>query len=98
MGRGGVAVICVALSLIAPAQSGMMAAGRSCESLASLMLAGATVTSAKQVSAGAFMPAVAPGGRGAPPAAVKAYASLPSFCRVQAAAAPTPDSDIKIEV
>ena len=98
MGRAGVAVICVVLSLIAPAQTGIRAAGRSCESLASLMLPGATVTSAKQISAAAFMPPAAPGGRGVPPAAAKAYAALPSFCRVQATATPTPDSDIKIEV
>lgn len=98
MGRTGVAVVCVALSLVAPAQTGVIAANASCESLASLMLPGAHVTSTKQVAAGAFMPPAAPGGRGIPPAAVKAYASLPSFCRVQATATPTPDSDIKIEI
>ena len=94
MGRARISVICVALSLIAPAQTGIIAEGRSCESLASLMLPGANVTSAKQVSAGAFIPPAAPGGRGVPPAAAKAYATLPSFCRVQATATPTPDSDI----
>jgi len=97
MGRG-VAVVCVALSLIAPAQTGIIAAGTSCESLARLMVGAATVTSAKRVPAGAFMPPIAPGGRGTPPAAAKAYAALPSFCRVQATATPTSDSDIRIEV
>ena len=80
MGRG-VAVVCVALSLIAPAQTGILAAGTSCESLARLMVGGATVTSAKQVPAGAFMPPIAawfarPSRDSAPPAAACCAASI----------------------
>jgi len=65
----------------------------SCESLASLALPAATVTSAQVVGAGEFK---APGnqkGKGGNP-----YASLPVFCRVAATLKPSNDSDIKIEV
>jgi feruloyl esterase len=94
----GIAALCVTLVLIAPAKKTIVAAGTSCESLAALALRNATVTSAKEVPAGAFMPPVPAGGRGVAPAAAKVYAALPSFCRVQATATPTTDSDIKIEV
>src|SRR5579871_3481184 len=65
----------------------------SCDSLASLALPSATITSAQVVNAGEFK---APGnqkGKGANP-----YATLPAFCRVAATLKPTSDSDIKIEV
>jgi feruloyl esterase len=58
--------------------------------LASLALPTATITAAQPVAAGAFSPA---GGRGG-----QAFADLPAFCRVTATLAPSPDSDIKIEV
>jgi feruloyl esterase len=66
----------------------------SCESLKSLALSGAAVTSAVTVPAGTFAP---PGGAGRGPAAQQ-YAALPSFCRVSVTAQPSRDSDIKIEV
>jgi feruloyl esterase len=72
------------------------AAAASCESIASLALPDGKITSATLVAAGTFVP---PGKSavGAPsgPAPFKA---LPAFCRVTATLAPTPDSDIKIEV
>jgi feruloyl esterase len=70
-----------------------IAAGASCESLASASLTNATVTSAATVAAGAFAP---PGGAGRGNAAQQ-YAALPSFCRVTATLKPSSDSDIKIE-
>jgi feruloyl esterase len=66
----------------------------SCESIASLPLVGGKVTSAVEVAPGAFTP---PGAQaGAKPA--RAFATLPSFCRVAATLTPSSDSDIKIEV
>ena len=89
--QGGV---CVFLALLtAPAQQRAAAAPASCESLASLRLANASVTSAGDVGSGAFAltpPAWA--------AAARALAALPAFCRVTITAKPTADSDIKIEV
>ncbi len=76
------------------------AAAATCESLASLALPNATVTSAETVKAGAFtMPAnpnPAPAGNVAPPA--PSFSDLPAFCRVAATLKPTADSDIKVEV
>jgi feruloyl esterase len=66
------------------------AAAASCESLATLALPMATVTTAQTVAAGAFSQ---PGGRGPSP-----FADLPAFCRVAATLTPSSDSDIKIEV
>ncbi|MGA9884685.1 MAG: tannase/feruloyl esterase family alpha/beta hydrolase [Candidatus Acidiferrales bacterium] len=66
-------------------------AQRSCESLTSLALSDATVTSATSEAAGAFKP---PSGPGQP---APTYA-LPAFCRVMGVARPTSDSDIKFEV
>ncbi len=67
----------------------------SCESLATLALKDATVTSAQLVPAGQFS---APGerpnaGRGPNP-----YTALGEFCRVAATLRPSRDSDIKVEV
>jgi feruloyl esterase len=64
-----------------------------CESLASLSLPDATITSAESVDAGAFAP---PGGAQGRQAAV--FKSLAAFCRVALTAKPTSDSDIRIEV
>jgi feruloyl esterase len=69
-------------------------AAASCDSLASLALPDAAVTSAQVVAAGAF---TAPGGRGTARDA-GAYKDLPAFCRVSATLKPSSDSDIKIEV
>ena len=69
---------------------------RSCESLTTVAIANAVVTSASTVAAGAFTP---PGsaGRGTP-AQQQQYAAMPQFCRVAVTAKPSADSDIKIEV
>jgi feruloyl esterase len=78
--------VCTALlcALAAPAHAA------SCESLASLSLPAAKITSAQLVAAGAFVPPA-----GARPAA---YQTLPGFCRVAATLTPSSDSDIKVEV
>jgi feruloyl esterase len=60
----------------------------SCESLASLSLPQAKVTSAQVVAAGAFTP---PAGRPEP------YRTVPEFCRVAATLMPSSDSDIRVE-
>ena len=70
----------------------------SCESLASLALPNATITAARRVDAGAFLPPVPAGGRPPWAAAVRTYGALPAFCRVTATLTPSSDSDIKMEV
>jgi feruloyl esterase len=73
-------------SLIAclPLLSGawLQAAPGSCESLASLNLPGATITSAESVAAFSY----------------KAFMDLPAFCRVAATLKPSSDSEIKMEL
>src|SRR5437868_482486 len=67
-----------------------------CDSLATLHLTNATITSAHIVAAGTFrLPR-----RGPRPSVemFTAYDRLPAFCRVQATATPSPDSHIEIEV
>ena len=61
-----------------------------CESLSSLKLPDAMVTSAQLVAAGTF---TQPGGRGG----ANQFADLPAFCRVGATLAPTKESDITIK-
>jgi feruloyl esterase len=63
-----------------------------CESLASLPLPNATVTSAQLVAAGEFTPPRP--GRGS----ANAFKDVPAFCRVTATLRPSSDSDIKVEV
>jgi feruloyl esterase len=72
-------------------------AAASCESLASMNLPDATITSAQTVAAGAFTPPANPNGRG-PGRGPNPYKDLPAFCRVTATLKPSSDSDIKIEV
>jgi hypothetical protein len=67
----------------------------SCARLGELSLPGARITSAQIVIPGAFRPGSAQPG---PNADASVYKSLPSFCRVQAEATPSPDSRIEIEV
>jgi feruloyl esterase len=69
------------------------AAATNCESLTSLPLKGAMVTTAEAVVAGAF---TQPGGRAGKGG--NQYANLPAFCRVSATLKPSSDSEIKIEV
>ena len=73
-----------------------LAAGQPCEQLAQLSLPDTKIASAQTVAAGAFTPpsAAAPWLVGDP----GFYKQLPAFCRVQAEAMPSADSDIKIEV
>ena len=67
-----------------------VAASPSCESLATLALPDAHITTAETVAAGKFQP---PAGR-----SNNVYASLPEFCRVAATLTPSSDSDIKVEI
>jgi feruloyl esterase len=63
-------------------------AGASCESLGSLSLPQAKITSAQSVAAGDF----------SPPSGEQSIHNLPAFCRVTATLAPSKDSDIRVEV
>ena len=82
----------VLLSLVCLA---IPASAASCESLSSLKLPNATITTAEAVAAGAFKPA---GGGRAGRGGENPFGDLPAFCRIAATLKPTPDSDIKIEV
>ncbi len=62
------------------------AAGTACANLAALTIPGVVVRAATAIPAGAFTP---PGSR---------EMTLPAFCRVEAVARPTSDSEIKFEV
>jgi len=66
-------------------------AGTSCPSLAALTIPGVTVNGAALVAAGTFTP---PG----PQIPGASTSPLPAFCRVEATARPTSDSEIKFEV
>ena len=73
------------------------AIGATCESLTSVSVPHTTVTSARAVEAGKYVPPPPP--PGAPPAPpATAFAGLPAFCNVTATSKPSNDSDIKIEV
>ncbi|HEX7136804.1 MAG TPA: hypothetical protein VF219_03120, partial [Vicinamibacterales bacterium] len=61
--------------------------GTPCPNLAALTIPNITIKSAATVAAGAFTP---PGAQTA--------MTLPAFCRIEATARPTSDSDIKFEV
>ena len=82
------ALILMVLTFMFP---GRASAQRSCETMASLTLSGASITSATSVATGAFKPLSGPG-QPAPN-----YA-LPAFCLVLGVAKPASDSDIKFEV
>jgi hypothetical protein len=71
-------------------------AGKSCEALANVALPQAKITSAHMVAPGTFNPS--PTGAPMPPAVASLAKSLPAFCRIAVDAAPSADSDIKIEV
>jgi feruloyl esterase len=78
-----VAMIPLLTEVIAPASSN----GTACANLAALTIPAVTIRSATAVAAGPFTP----------PAATTAM-TLPAFCRVEATARPTSDSDIHFEV
>jgi hypothetical protein len=63
------------------------ASAATCDSLASMRLHNATVTSARAIPAGSFTP---PGGR--------QLNNLPAFCRVEGTIKPSGDSDIRFEL
>ncbi len=65
-----------------------------CEELLRLTLPDTKITAAETIAAGQFTPP----GNPPPAAAARAYAALPSFCRIAASLTPSPDSDIKVEV
>src|ERR1700704_170270 len=72
-----------------------------CEGLAAVAIANATVTLAQSVAAGAFTPPVRGAGTGAPAGGRgrgPQFADVPAFCRVRATLKPTSDSDIKMEL
>jgi len=72
------------------------AGGTACANLAALTLPNVTVKSANALPAGVFIPPAITG----PDGQVRGPASLtlPAFCRVEATARPTSDSEIKFEV
>ncbi len=72
------------------------AGAATCEGLAAVKLPHTAILSAQSVAAGAFRPP--PGPSGPPGFAPPRYDDLPAFCRVLAAAHPSSDSDIRIEV
>ena len=72
-------------------------AGTACANLAALTIPNVTIKSATAVAAGPFTPpVVAMAADGQVRGAVSM--TLPAFCRVEATARPTSDSDIKFEV
>src|SRR5216117_3652286 len=84
-------VLAVTMVAFAPAP----VAAATCESLKSLSLENATITSAQAVAAGQF--SLPEAGRGAAQENA-VFPQLPTFCRVVATLRPSSDSDIKIEV
>ena len=83
------ALLCVAALLVFACAPQLTSAAQPCESLASLKLADATITSAAAVPAGPFTPPGGPG-PGGPPRPI----DLPAFCRIQLTVMPS----IKMEV
>ena len=82
------ALLVTSLSLWTPLSSPLVAAaGTSCANLAALTIPEVTVNAASLVAPGPFTP---PGSTAA--------LTLPAFCRVEATARPTSDSEIKFEV
>ena len=63
------------------------AAGTACANLAALTIPSVTIKSATAVTAGPFTPSGS-----------QTAMTLPAFCRIEATARPTSDSDIKFEV
>lgn len=73
-------------------------AATSCNTLASLSLPEAKITSATVVAAGAFAPPAPIGAAAGGPPSAAPFTGLPEFCRVTATLTPSTDSEIKIEV
>lgn len=85
----------ILLVVLSPLTAPLCAA--SCESLVSLKLSDAKITTAELVPAGGFAPPSAGqgGGKGG---ALNAYKNVPEFCRVSATLTPSSDSDINVEI
>src|SRR3954467_5914268 len=81
------AVLAASLPLLAGMATPAASSGTSCANLAALTIPTVTIKSATAVGAGPFTP----------PSANTAM-TLPAFCRVEATARPTSDSDIRFEV
>src|SRR5262245_1215549 len=79
--------VAIGPTLVDAARSPVQAAGTACTNLAALTMPGISVRSATQVAAGGFTPSGA-----------RQEMTLPAFCRVEAVARPTSDSEIKFEV
>ena len=74
-------------SVLANGMAAAAPAGTPCAQLTALTIPSVTITAAAEVAAGAFTP---PG--------TQTALTLPAFCRVEATARPTSDSEIKFEV
>ena len=85
--RFPVAFAVALLPLVGPPAAPAAPAGTSCANLAALTIPNITIKSANPIAAGPFSPTAA-----ATPL------TLPAFCRVEATARPTSDSEIKFEV
>ncbi len=81
----------LAIVIVVIACAAGSASAASCDSMAALKLANVTVTSAKSIAAGAFIPP--PGG-----GLAASYKDLPEFCRVEGVISPVADSHIEFEV
>src|SRR5471032_554337 len=77
------------IPLLGEAITPAVSAGTSCSNLAALTIPNVTIKSAASVPAGTFTPSTSGAG---------AAMTLPAFCRVEATARPTSDSEIKFEV
>ena len=86
---GLVLALIPAVAEVALSATGAAAGGTACANLAALTIPTVTIKSATAVPAGPF---TTPGGTGAN------TMTLPAFCRVEATARPTSDSDIRFEV
>ena len=86
------------LALLAAFSVNARADASLCEGLTKRQLPHTEVTASNLVAKGAFTPPPGGGPPGAPRGPNPIFATLPSFCRVQATLRPTTDSDIKIEV
>jgi len=87
----GLVITTVAVSSPSAQTARPAAAGTACSNLAALTIPNVTINAATSISAGAFTPPgpQIPGANATP---------LPAFCRVEATARPTSDSEIKFEV
>ena len=87
IGRLLAGVFVASIPLLAQAPKPAIAAGTPCANLAALTIPDVVINAATAVAAGAFSPPGSP-----------APMALPAFCRVEATARPTSDSEIKFEV